>query len=211
MNKVVHFTYISLILILFVLFVINFIYKEDDKFIIETMKVDSFNYNQIRDINLEQINSDNISISDTLLVLNENGERILISAIINFGDKFVIRFNDVGCVSCMQYFKKHIDDINTFISEVGSENVICLLNSDNPRIIRSFKRTYHISCDVYGLSIGYLSPVLEVSNTVVAYYFCVLSKECLMENCFINIQEFPERTNAYFKSIKRKFSVLDDR
>ena len=177
MNKVVHFTYISLILILFVLFVINFIYKEDDKFIIETMKVDSFNYNQIRDINLEQINSDNISISDTLLVLNENGERILISA----------------------------------ISEVGSENVICLLNSDNPRIIRSFKRTYHISCDVYGLSIGYLSPVLEVSNTVVAYYFCVLSKECLMENCFINIQEFPERTNAYFKSIKRKFSVLDDR
>lgn len=30
-----------------------------------------------------------------------------------------------------------------------------------------------------------------------------------MENCFINIQEISERTDAYFESIKRKFAVLD--
>ena len=58
----------------------------------------------------------------------------------NTGDKFVIRFNDAGCISCMQYLKKHIDYINMFISEVGAQNVICLLNSNNPRIIRSFKK-----------------------------------------------------------------------
>ena len=61
----------------------------------------------------------------------------------------------------------------------------------------------------WSLSIGLLSPIMEVSDTVVAYYFCVLSKEYLMENCFINIQEISERTDAYFESIKRKFAVLD--
>lgn len=199
----------SLILTLFVLFIIGYIWQGDNKLIYESLKKDSYNYHQIYSINLEQMNTDNITVSDTLSVLKENGENILVSEILNTGDKFVIRFNDAGCISCMQYFKKHIDYINMFISEVGAQNVICLLNSNNPRIIRSFKKQYCISCEVYGLSIGLLSPIMEVSDTVVAYYFCVLSKEYLMENCFINIQEISERTDAYFESIKRKFAVLD--
>ena len=173
----------SLILTLFVLFIIGYIRQGDNKLIYESLKKDSYNYHQIYSINLEQMNTDNITVSDTLSVLKENGENILVSEILNTGDKFVIRFNDAGCISCMQYFKKHI--------------------------IRSFKKQYCISCEVYGLSIGLLSPIMEVSDTVVAYYFCVLSKEYLMENCFINIQEISERTDAYFESIKRKFAVLD--
>lgn len=134
----------SLILTLFVLFIIGYIRQGDNKLIYESLKKDSYNYHQIYSINLEQMNTDNITVSDTLSVLKENGENILVSEILNTGDKFVIRFNDAGCISCMQYFKKHIDYINMFISEVGAQNVICLLNSNNPRIIRSFKKQYCI-------------------------------------------------------------------
>lgn len=211
MNKVIHFTYISFILLLTVLLAINNITKEGDKYVSESLKMDSYNYNQMCNVNLEQINADNFCVPDTLFLLKENGENILVSTVLKTGDKFVIRFNDVGCMSCIQYFKKHMNDINSFISKVGSENVICLLNSDNPRIIRSFKKQYRFSCEVYGLPIGFLSPVLEVGDTVVAYYFCVLSKDLFMGNCFINIQEFPERTDAYFESIKRKYKISDSR
>lgn len=196
---------------LFVLLAINSIHKKGDRELFEHLKRDSYNYNQIYNVNLEQINADNISISDTLMLLKENGKKVLISSLLSVGDKFVIRFNDAGCISCMQYFKEYISDINKFISEVGAENVICLLNSDNPRIIRSFKKQYNISCDVYGLVIGLFSPVLEKNETVVAYYYCILSKDYLIENCFVNIQEMSERTEAYFESIKRKYKILNDR
>ena len=79
MNKTIHFTYMSLILTLFVLFIIGYIRQGDNKLIYESLKKDSYNYHQIYSINLEQMNTDNITVSDTLSVLKENGENILVS------------------------------------------------------------------------------------------------------------------------------------
>ena len=86
MNKTIHFTYMSLILTLFVLFIIGYIRQGDNKLIYESLKKDSYNYHQIYSINLEQMNTDNITVSDTLSVLKENGENILYSGII-FSDE----------------------------------------------------------------------------------------------------------------------------
>ena len=55
MNKTIHFTYMSLILTLFVLFIIGYIRQGDNKLIYESLKKDSYNYHQIYSINLEQM------------------------------------------------------------------------------------------------------------------------------------------------------------
>ena len=47
MNKTIHFTYMSLILTLFVLFIIGYIRQGDNKLIYESLKKDSYNYHQI--------------------------------------------------------------------------------------------------------------------------------------------------------------------
>lgn len=55
----------SLILTLFVLFIIGYIRQGDNKLIYESLKKDSYNYHQIYSINLEQINC--LSVLSSLL------------------------------------------------------------------------------------------------------------------------------------------------
>jgi len=99
----------------------------------------------------------------------------------------------------------------SFIEELGTENVAIVLNTKDPRTLYIFQKQYGIPCDVLGVQLGHLSTVLEKEEAVVVYYFCILSKKLVLEDCFINIQDSPERTDAYFDSIKRKYKILNDR
>ena len=60
---------------------------------------------------------------------------------------------------------------------------------------------------IVGCELGKFSDVLETKESVITYYFCTVTKDMVLENCFINIQDWPERTEAYFECIKRKFHV----
>lgn len=210
-NRLIHFLYISIILFIITtaLFVIRSKSDQElvDMSVYEDLKKDSFNYQQIYSIVMEQTASDNLCLKDTLSVIREDGANVLISDIVNSKDKFVIRFNDIGCSSCIKYFKDNIESLVDFINKVGQDNVIIVLNTDNPRALHVFKKQYKLPCSVYGLLLGGLSPSMEIQETVVAYYFFVLSKDLMIENSFINIQNWPERTDAYFNALKRKYNA----
>lgn len=52
---------------------------------------------------------------------------------------------------------------------------------------------------------------MEEQGSAKPYYFCTISKKMELRDCFINIYDSPERTDAYFESIKRKYKILNDR
>ena len=179
--------------------------REGNTALYDDLKKDSYNFHQLCDIEREQYNSNNNSVSDTIRIMSDNGNFVKISDFIGDKGKFIIRFNDMGCSSCIKYFKDNIEDIIYYIEEIGVENVAVILNTNDPRTLYVFKKQYGFPCEVLGIQLGSLSSVLEKKETVVTYYFCTLSKERVIENCFINIQNSPDRTDIYMKSIRRKF------
>ena len=206
--KIVHFIYLSIIGIIIIAFSF-FSTKEENAHIpdevYESLKADSYNFNQIQNITMEQFRSENTTVDKSTLLFTEKGDSISILELTKKGNRFIIRFNDTGCLSCISFFNNHLHEINDFLETIGTEQSAIIINTNNPRIIRSFKNQHKLTCEVFGLPLGGLSLALETEDSVVAFYFCVLSKEMQIEKCFINIQDWPERTNAYFESIKRKF------
>lgn len=171
----------------------------------DDLKRDSYNFHQLCDIEKEQYSSNNNYVSDTIRIMKGNGNFIGVSDFVGDKDKFIIRFNDIGCSSCIKYFKDNIENVISYIKEIGAENVAVMLNTNDPRALYVFKKQYGFPCEVLGVQLGGLSAVLENDDTVVAYYFCTLSKDRIIENCFINIQNSPDRMDVYVESIKRKF------
>lgn len=205
----IHFIYLSALFILFMFFSFLVRYISSNKgeniALYDELKKDSYNFHQLYDIEVEQYSSNNNSISDTIRFMKSNGDFVRISDFVGDKGKFIIRFNDMGCSSCIKYFKDNIKDVISYIKEIGIENVTVILNTNDPRTLYVFKKQYGFPCDVLGAQLGSLSVVLEKNETVVTYYFCTLSKELVIENCFINIQNSPNRTDVYMKSVKRKF------
>ncbi|MCF2660386.1 hypothetical protein JQM83_14500 [Parabacteroides distasonis] len=206
-NKSIHFTYLSVIGCIVLCLLIMIPNHNTNDQLIESLKKDSFNYNQLVSIILEQFAADNQKVNKDVLLMNSKGQTIPLSDIILNNNKFIIRFNGVGCNSCIRFFNDNMHNINEMIESIGNENVIIVMNTMHPREINSFINKHQIKCNVYGLPIGNLSTLLEKQETVIAYYFCTVTKDMVLENCFINIQDWPERTEAYFKCIKRKFYV----
>ena len=174
---------------------------------ISHLKKDSYNFQQLNSIVLEQYSAEGYELKDTIRIMNTHGQYIFLKALLSGNPKWIIRFNDIGCTSCIQYFKDHVESFKRMISDIGFDNVIVILNTVDPHELYVFEKQYNLSCRTVGCELGKFSDVLETKESVITYYFCTVTKDMVLENCFINIQDWPERTEAYFECIKRKFHV----
>lgn len=167
-------------------------------------KMAAYNLNQLQTICSQQLQNENVQIDTLLYLFEENGDSVQVQEVLGLKDKFVIRFNDAGCTSCIEDFLSKLPLIKSFIQELGTENVVILLNTINPRNVTVFKKQYKLACPVYALPIGKLNAPIERQDEIVAYYYFVSSEKGIMENCFIPIKGLEERNNMYLNSIRRK-------
>lgn len=174
----------------------------DDE-LMERDRMAAYNLNQLQIICNQQLLSENIRINNGLL-LDENGDKIPLKTISAGSDKFFIRFNDAGCTSCIEEFIQKLPQTNEFIQSLGADNVVILLNTDNPRFISVFRKQHKLNCLIYALPIGRLGIPIEQQDEIVAYYYFVLSKDNTIDDCFIPIKGLDARNRIYFDSIKRK-------
>lgn len=167
-------------------------------------EIDSYNLTQLKGITSKELKFDNIKTNPNLYLLTESGDKISIKSIRN---KFVIRFRDIGCSSCVQSFIDHIEEMNKFINGIGTDNVVLLINTDNVRDIVIFKKKNKIPCNIYALSLNQLpTEILDKDeNIMAAYYYFIISNRYLIQNIFIPIQNFQERNDLYIESIGQYF------
>lgn len=124
MRKRWHYIYLSFILLLFYGLIYLFKEKSVVEIICNNLKEESFRHGQHLEIDLMQLGANGFFVEDTLRLLKYDGCEVLISSVVQSVDKFVIRFNEVGCTSCLSSFNKKIREINNLISTVDGKNVI---------------------------------------------------------------------------------------
>ena len=62
-----------------------------------------------------------------------------------------------------------------------------------------------VKCPVYGMLIGDMPIELESKEHLIPYYYFSISKEMLIQNCFVPSNDFKDISKCYIKSMKRKF------
>lgn len=168
----------------------------------------SYNMYQLETITNNQLRSNNIYLNKKLKLLTINGDSVELEHVINTQDKFVIRFNDVGCSSCIEDFTNQIPNLHKLIEKLGDNNVIVFLNTKNPRNILAFKRQFNLNCNIFALDVGALPLPMESEDDIVTYYYFVIDKNCRTTECFVSIKELVERTILYFKSIVKRYEIV---
>lgn len=171
----------------------------------EKDRMAAYNLSQLQTICNQQLQTENVLLNGSVYLFEENGDSVQMQKVMGQEDKFVIRFNDAGCTSCIEDFIQKLPLMKNFIQEIGSENVVIFLNTTNPRNVTVFKRQHKLDCSIYALPIGNLDAPIEKRDEIVAYYYFVLSDKGIMENCFIPVKGLEERNDVYLNSIKRKF------
>lgn len=207
-NKIITFSVFMLVALFGMLLVAKDNKEEENNALTDQLKADSFNFNQILQITDEQLESENTFVTDSILFLTEKGNYEPLGNLMKGTDKFIIRFNDSGCTSCVEYFLKNINDIIQLSNDVKEENIMVVLNTKKPRDILLFKNKLKIPYEVYGVPLGDIPLEIEIQNEVVAYYYFILTNKMTSNDVFIPIQELSERTDLYFKSIKKHFNLL---
>ena len=165
----------------------------------------AYNLDQLQTICIQQLQTENVQLDENIYLFEENGDSVQMQEVLGRKDKFVIRFNDAGCTSCIEEFIRKLPLMKNFIQEIGVENIVVFLNTTNPRNVTVFKKQHKLDCPVYALPIGELDAPIEKQDEIVAYYYFVFSDSGMMENCFIPIRGLEERNDVYLNSIRRKF------
>lgn len=179
--------------------------KDKDNEITKKYSMVSYNLSQVQTIDILQLKSEQIPINCESFLLSESGDSISAKLLLQDTNKFIIRFNDAGCTTCIEDFLNHLPDVNRFIEEIGRDNVLVLLNTENPRNITTFKKRHGINCDIYAIPVGKINIPIELQDEIVSYYYFVVSDN-KFTNCFISIKELSERTQHYLESIRRRFA-----
>lgn len=70
---------------------------------------------QLETINNNQLKSNYVCLDKRLKLLTIDGDSVDLEHVVNAQDKFVIRFNDIGCSSCIEDFTNQIPNLNKLI------------------------------------------------------------------------------------------------
>ena len=167
----------------------------------------SYNMYQLETITNNQLRSNYVYLNKRLKLLTINGDSVNLEHVINTQDKFVIRFNDAGCSSCIEDFTNQITNLHKLIEKLGDNNVIFLLNTKKPRDLLVFKKQFNLKCNLFALDVGTLPLPIESEEDIVTYYYFVINQDYRTTECFVSIKELTERTEFYFNSIVKKFEI----
>lgn len=165
----------------------------------------SYNMSQLETITNNQLKSNYVCLDKRLKLLTIDGDSVDIEHVVNNQDKFVIRFNDVGCSSCIEDFTNQIPNLHKLIEKLGDNNVVLFLNTKNPRDLLVFKRQFNLKCGLFALDVGALPLPMESGEDIVTYYYFVINQNYRTTECFVSIKELIERTQLYFDSIVKRF------
>ena len=116
----------------------------------------AYNLDQLQTICIQQLQTENVQLDENIYLFEENGDSVQMQEVLGRKDKFVIRFNDAGCTSCIEEFIRKLPLMKNFIQEIGVENIVVFLNTTNPRNVTVFKKQHKLDCPVYALPIGEL-------------------------------------------------------
>ena len=82
----------------------------------------AYNLNKLQLICNQQLQTENVPLNGSVYLFEENGDSVQMQKVMGRKDKFVIRFNDVGCTSCIEDFIQKLPLMKNFIQEIGAEN-----------------------------------------------------------------------------------------
>ena len=162
---------------------------------------------QLETINNNQLKSNYVCLDKRLKLLTIDGDSVDLEHVVNAQDKFVIRFNDIGCSSCIEDFTNQIPNLNKLIENLGSNNVVLFLNTKNPRDLLVFKRQFNLKCNLFALDVGNLPLSMESEEDIVTYYYFIINQNYRATECFVSVKELIERTQLYFDAIVKRFEI----
>ena len=89
----------------------------------------AYNLDQLQTICIQQLQTENVQLDENIYLFEENGDSVQMQEVLGRKDKFVIRFNDAGCTSCIEEFIRKLPLMKNFIQEIGVENIVVFLNT----------------------------------------------------------------------------------
>lgn len=143
-----------------------------------------------------------ISEGDTIEnspVFNENGDEIMLKSLAGNSSKFVLRYSELHCSSCVE---KQVALFNKVINVIGEDNVLILSSYTNNRDLLLFKRMNQIKLPVYNIKDADLGIPAEGANSPI---FFVLSKNLKISNVFLPLEYDPDLTQQYHEKIITKY------
>lgn len=135
-------------------------------------------------------------------VLNVDGDSVLIEEIIKKQTKtLIVRFDDKSnCKIC-------IESLNTELQRLQkdfygcAENIVFIISVDSPREIYTYKRTFNIPFQTFGIKKGTSFLPHEDYGTNSIYYLGVISNGEIVSS-FYPIKELDDINQAFFQYLK---------
>jgi len=138
-------------------------------------------------------------VIDDLVVSTQNGDEVSMKTLVGSSSKFVLRYSELHCSSCVE---KQILLFNKVVDRIGEDNVLIISSYTNNRDLLLFKRMNQIKLPVYNIKDANLGISAEGADSPI---FFVLSNNLRVSNVFLPLEYDPILTEEYHERIMKKY------
>lgn len=132
---------------------------------------------------------------DDLILMNDEGQLVDLSELINDSIKLIFRFAENQCNSC---YESQLEIIGNLLKSECNDLIIIVNNDDNLRKIKLILQRYSIEMSVYKLCSSH--EVLPLDAYGKPYFFRINKDFCVFDT-FIPDKHMPEFSSEYLKGI----------
>lgn len=134
---------------------------------------------------------------DDLVLMNDEGQLVDLSELLNEGIKLIFRFAENQCNSC---YESQLEILGDLLKPESDDLIMIVNNDDNLRKIKLILQRYSIELNVYKLCSSH--EVLPLDAYGKPYFFRI-SKDLCVFDTFIPDKHMPEFSSEYLKGILR--------
>lgn len=130
---------------------------------------------------------------NNVLFSDENGDTTRLSDLISTYPKFIFKYSEVNCATCIDEQFKLIKEVE---KKVGAHNIIIFTKYNSVRDLSKFIRTNKIEYRVLNM----IDDKLSINDSEVPYYF-ILDFHCIIKHPYIPVPHYSEPVLEYFSEV----------
>lgn len=147
---------------------------------------------------IEGYNAEGQKLTDSLAIYSLEGERMLLSQLLNENYFLFFRYNENSCGSCVDFIIPYIQRLS---DEVGKEKIIILASYTENRFLKFFKKEKKIQNRFFNLSEKRLGIELDAKDLP---YLFIMNNDKIINLAFVPQKAIPLSTERYFELIKSR-------
>ena len=132
-------------------------------------------------------------------VTNEKGIKFRLNILFGNNPKFVLRYSEINCMTCVDSSLKYIEKYKKII---GPENIIVLASYKNQQDLAIFKRVSKIEFEIFNTGENTVGLPIEKENTP---FMFITNGTLIAQSVFLPEKTMPELTEMYFMTIISRY------